>query len=81
MLPQLPELPFDVPTWIPTSLSQVTSLLPGDASVWMWILVGAVLALLSLWALRRARRTVLAAVIGVVGLLLAWNSGFLPLAS
>lgn len=48
---------------------------------WGWIAGGAVLTVISLWALRRARRLVVAAAVGVAGLLVAWNAGFLPLTS
>lgn len=64
-LPSLPELPTGLASGFP----------------WGWIAGGAVLTVISLWALRRARRLVVAAAVGVAGLLVAWNAGFLPLTS
>ena len=81
MLPELPQISFSMPSWLQSFPPEISSLVPAERSAGVWLVVGAVVALLSLWALRRARRTVVAAVIGVVGVLLAWNSGFLPLAS
>ena len=83
MLPQLPfDLPIDWPIAVPSlpDLGAIPSALSGG-SAWSWGLLGAAVAVLSLWAWRRARRTVLAATVGVVGLIAAWNSGLLPLAS
>ena len=83
MLPQLPfELPFTLPALptLPPSLGEIPrSLATGSALT--WAIAGAVIAVIALWALRRARRMVLAAAVGVAGLLLAWNTGFLPLSS
>ena len=83
MLPQLPfDIPFDWPTAAPSlpDFSAIPNALSGG-SPWSWGLLGAAVAVLSLWAWRRARRTVLAATVGVVGLIAAWNAGLLPLAS
>lgn len=80
MLPQLPvDLPFATPS-MPTSLSGITETL-ASGSPWAWALAGAALAVISLWAVRRARRMVLAATLGAAGLVVAWNAGFLPLSA
>ncbi|MDA2989333.1 MAG: hypothetical protein O2815_09675 [Actinomycetota bacterium] len=88
MLPQLPldlpfdfalSLPFDLPS-LPPSIEQLPGALTGG-SPWTWALAGAALAVVSLWAIRRARRMVVAAALGVAGLLVAWNAGFLPLSA
>lgn len=88
MLPRLPsslpvdlpfQLPFALPA-VPPALAEVPGALTGG-SQWTWVLAGAALALVGLWAIRRARRMVLAATLGVTGLLLAWNAGFLPLSA
>jgi hypothetical protein len=87
----LPQLPFDVPLSLPmsfppelpslpTSFSEVPEGLSAGSS-WAWVLAGAAVAVVSLWALRRARRMVMAATVGVAGLLIAWNAGFLPLSA
>ncbi len=83
MLPQLPfDVPIDWPIAVPPlpDLSAIPSALSGG-SPWSWALLGAAVAVVSVWAWRRARRTVLAATVGVVGLIAAWNTGLLPLAS
>ena len=67
MLPQLPDFPH-----------AFQDALPGD---WTWIAIGAVLAVLVLWALRRTKRMVVAAAVAVTGLIAAWNAGLLPLMS
>jgi hypothetical protein len=88
MLPQLPlslpidipfQLPFSPPT-LPPALGEVPGALTGG-SPWTWALAGAALTVVSLWAIRRARRMVVAASLGVAGLLVAWNAGFLPLSA
>jgi hypothetical protein len=88
MLPQLPlSLPVDIPLSFPFNLPPLPPFveeLPGaltGGSPWTWALAGAALAVVSLWAVRKARRMVLAATVGVAGLLLAWNAGFLPLSA
>jgi CHASE2 domain-containing sensor protein len=75
----LPQLPFDLPSLAP-SLGELPGALLSN-SPWTWLLAGAALAVVSLWAVRRARRMVLAATVGVAGLLVAWNAGFLPLSA
>ena len=83
MLPHLPfDIPIDWPIAVPTlpDLSAIPTALSGG-SPWAWALLGAAVAVAALWAWRRARRTFLAATVGVVGLFAAWNSGLLPLAS
>ena len=83
MLPQLPfELPFTLPALptLPPSLGEIPQFL-ASGSAWTWAIAGAVIAVTALWAMRRARRMVLAAAVGVAGLVLAWNTGFLPLSS
>lgn len=91
MLPQLPEVPLSLLTGIPfqlpfalpslpPALEQVPGALSGG-SPWTWALAGAAFAVVSLWAIRRARRMVVAASLGVAGLLVAWNTGFLPLSA
>lgn len=73
MLPQLPTLP-DIPESIPS--------LPNALSEgWTWIAVGAVLAVVALWALRRTKRMVVATAMAAAGLVAAWNAGLLPLVS
>ena len=88
MLPQLPlSLPVDIPLSLPFNLPPLPPFveeLPGaltGGSPWTWALAGAALAVVSLWAIRRARRMVVAAALGVAGLLVAWNAGFLPLSA
>ena len=76
MLPQLPSLP-GFPD-IPPSLASFPDALSGNGT---WIVMGAVLAVLILWALRRTKRVVVAAAVGVTGLFAAWNAGLLPLVS
>lgn len=71
MLPQLPDFPDAFPDPFPDAV-------PGD---WTWIAIGAVLAVLVLWALRRTKRMVVAAAVAVTGLIAAWNAGLLPLMS
>lgn len=83
MLPQLPfDLPIAGPIAVPSlpNLSAIPSALSGG-SPWSWALLGATVAVLSLWAWRRARRAVLAATVGVLGLVVAWNAGLIPLVS
>ncbi len=71
--------PLELPS-LPTSLREVPeTLAPGTS--WAWVLAGAAVAVVTLWAVRRARRMVMAATVGVAGLLIAWNAGFLPLSA
>lgn len=87
MLPRLRfDLPIDLPIDLPFGSTRAPSVgeLPqafASGSAWTWILAGAALALVGMWAVRRARRMVLAAAVGVTGLVLAWNAGFLPLSA
>ena len=76
MLPPLPGFPRF--SGVPETLASLPSALSRD---WTWIAVGAVLAVLVLWALRRTKRMVIAAAVAVAGLLAAWNAGLLPLMS
>lgn len=89
MLPQLPfELPSTLPALpalpalpkLPPSLGEIPQSLT-NGSPWTWAIAGAVIAVTAIWAVRRARRMALAAAVGVTGLVLAWNTGFLPLSS
>ena len=85
----LPQLPIDV---VRDRFAEFSSTLPAidglpipqaitDGSAWNWAIGGVVLAVAALWAMRRARRMAIAAAIGVAGLLIAWNAGFLPLSA
>lgn len=76
MLPPLPGFPRF--SGVSETLASLPSALSRD---WTWIAVGAVLAVLVLWALRRTKRMVIAAAVAVTGLLAAWNAGLLPLMS
>lgn len=83
----LPQLPLDLPA--APSLPSVPPMpaLPGlpeflsQGPAWTWMIVGAAIAVVSLWALRKTRRMVVAATLSVAGLILAWNAGFLPLSA
>jgi CHASE2 domain-containing sensor protein len=85
----LPQLPIDVVRdRFAESSSALSSLdcLPvfqaiAGGSGWTWAIGGAVLAVATLWTVRKARRMAIAAAIGVAGLLIAWNAGFLPLSA
>jgi len=66
VLPQglLPiELPIDLPSGLPPAT---------------WLVVGLVAAVVVLFVAKRIRRLVLLATVASVGLLVAWNAGFLP---
>ena len=76
MLP-LDLLPDGLPIGLPAGLADglpSLSQLPGAA----WVVVGAVVAALALFAAKRVRRLVLLGTVASVGLLVAWNAGFLP---
>lgn len=83
----LPQLPIDA---VRDRLAEFSSAIPAidglpipqaitDGSA--WAIGGVVLAVAAIWAMRRARRMAIAAAIGVAGLLIAWNAGFLPLSA
>jgi hypothetical protein len=69
-------LPWDIiPTELPAGLPVD---LPAQLPVAAWVVVGVVVAALVLFAAKRLRRLVLLGTVASVGLLVAWNAGFLP---
>jgi hypothetical protein len=66
-LPALPTLP------VLNQLSNGLAFTPGPT----WAVVGMVGALFAVVAFRRIRRLVLFATVAIVGIVIAWNAGFL----